>query len=215
MSELETVSGVAPSRYPTRAVRRAEDLGREASPHPSRSTAPPTHMPAFAAVLSSTLRRARPLAKAASFIRNRPPGRPHRSRSAWYLHPHVDVGRCSGPDTLADQRGKDGRNVAVTALRKRLAFVQGLIQRMDVQPNPGKARHVRQGEAGPPCGMANAANDASAPDNVDSAAPQPSSSTNALPRTTLRDDVEDVPVLWMTATRRALAGATSPFLTDL
>ena len=35
--------------------------------------------------------------------------------------------------TLTEQRGKDGRNVAVTALRKRLALVQGLIQRCNVQ----------------------------------------------------------------------------------
>jgi hypothetical protein len=41
--------------------------------------------------------------------------------------------------TLADQRGKDGRNVALTALRKRLAFVQRLIQRSDVQANPRTA----------------------------------------------------------------------------
>ena len=33
--------------------------------------------------------------------------------------------------TLAEQRGKDGRNVAVRALRKRLAFVQHLIKRCD------------------------------------------------------------------------------------
>jgi hypothetical protein len=38
--------------------------------------------------------------------------------------------------TLADHRGKDGRNVAVTALRKRLAFVRGPIQRSDAQVNP-------------------------------------------------------------------------------
>src|SRR5438477_739907 len=41
--------------------------------------------------------------------------------------------------TLAEHRGKDGRNVAVTALRKRLAFVQGLIQRSHVQPDPPAA----------------------------------------------------------------------------
>lgn len=35
--------------------------------------------------------------------------------------------------TLAEHPSKDGRNVAVTALRKRLAFVQGLIQRRNVQ----------------------------------------------------------------------------------
>jgi hypothetical protein len=35
--------------------------------------------------------------------------------------------------TLAEQPGKDGRNVALTALRKRLAFVQGLIQRCNAQ----------------------------------------------------------------------------------
>jgi len=38
--------------------------------------------------------------------------------------------------TLAEQHGKDGRNVALTALRKRLAFVQGLIQRCNVQNDP-------------------------------------------------------------------------------
>jgi integrase len=38
--------------------------------------------------------------------------------------------------TLAEQRGKDGRNAAVSALRKRLAFVQALIQRGNVQPDP-------------------------------------------------------------------------------
>jgi hypothetical protein len=38
--------------------------------------------------------------------------------------------------TLAEQHGKDGRNVAMTALRKRLAFVQALIQRCNVQNNP-------------------------------------------------------------------------------
>ena len=38
--------------------------------------------------------------------------------------------------TLAEHRRKDGRNVAATALRKRLAFVQGLIQRCNVQLNP-------------------------------------------------------------------------------
>ena len=41
--------------------------------------------------------------------------------------------------TLADQRGKDGRNVAVTALRKRLAFVQELVQRSDIHANPATA----------------------------------------------------------------------------
>jgi hypothetical protein len=35
--------------------------------------------------------------------------------------------------TLAEQHGKDGRNVAVTALRKRLGFVQGLIQQCNVR----------------------------------------------------------------------------------
>jgi hypothetical protein len=35
--------------------------------------------------------------------------------------------------TLAEQRGKDGRNAALTALRKRLAFVQHLMQRCNVQ----------------------------------------------------------------------------------
>jgi hypothetical protein len=34
--------------------------------------------------------------------------------------------------TLAEHRGKDGRNVALMALRKRLAFVQGLIQQCNV-----------------------------------------------------------------------------------
>ena len=38
--------------------------------------------------------------------------------------------------TLAEQPGQDGRNVAATALRKRLALVQGLIQRCNVQPDP-------------------------------------------------------------------------------
>jgi hypothetical protein len=38
--------------------------------------------------------------------------------------------------TLGEQRGKDGRNVAVTALRKRLAFVQALIQRCNLQLDP-------------------------------------------------------------------------------
>jgi hypothetical protein len=41
--------------------------------------------------------------------------------------------------TLAEQRRKDGRNVAVTALRKRLAFVQGLIQRCTVPLDPPDA----------------------------------------------------------------------------
>jgi hypothetical protein len=38
--------------------------------------------------------------------------------------------------TLTEQRGKDGRNVAVTAVRKRLAFVQSLIQRCEAQLHP-------------------------------------------------------------------------------
>jgi hypothetical protein len=38
--------------------------------------------------------------------------------------------------TLAEHRGKDGRNVAATALRKRLVLVQGLIRRCNVQPDP-------------------------------------------------------------------------------
>jgi hypothetical protein len=38
--------------------------------------------------------------------------------------------------TLTDHSGKDGRNVAVTALRKRLAFVQGLLRRCDMQLAP-------------------------------------------------------------------------------
>jgi hypothetical protein len=38
--------------------------------------------------------------------------------------------------TLAEHRIKDGRNVAATALRKRLAFVQGLIQRCNMQLDP-------------------------------------------------------------------------------
>jgi len=38
--------------------------------------------------------------------------------------------------TLTEQRGKDHRNVAVTALRNRLAFVQELIQRCNVQTDP-------------------------------------------------------------------------------
>src|SRR5207302_525288 len=41
--------------------------------------------------------------------------------------------------TLAEHRGKDGRNVAVSALRKRLAFVQALIQQCSVQPDPPSA----------------------------------------------------------------------------
>jgi len=41
--------------------------------------------------------------------------------------------------TLAEQGTKDGRNVAVTALRKRLAFVQGLIQWCTVHPDPPAA----------------------------------------------------------------------------
>ena len=47
--------------------------------------------------------------------------------------------------TLAEQRGKDGRNVAVTALRKRLAFVQGLIQRCNVQLDPPDAATLGPG----------------------------------------------------------------------
>jgi hypothetical protein len=38
--------------------------------------------------------------------------------------------------TLAEQRSKDDRNVAVTALRKRLTFVQALIQHCNVQLDP-------------------------------------------------------------------------------
>jgi hypothetical protein len=38
--------------------------------------------------------------------------------------------------TLEELRDKDGRNVAVTALRKRLAFVQGLIHRCNVRLDP-------------------------------------------------------------------------------
>src|SRR6266581_7549564 len=38
--------------------------------------------------------------------------------------------------TLAEHRSKDGRNAASTALRKRLAFVQGLIQRCNVPLDP-------------------------------------------------------------------------------
>jgi hypothetical protein len=41
--------------------------------------------------------------------------------------------------TLAEERGKDGRNVAVTALRKRLAFVQRLIQRCNGRLDPPDA----------------------------------------------------------------------------
>jgi hypothetical protein len=37
--------------------------------------------------------------------------------------------------TLAEQRTKDGRNVAVIALRKRLVFVQHLIQRCKADPD--------------------------------------------------------------------------------
>jgi hypothetical protein len=38
--------------------------------------------------------------------------------------------------TLAEHRNKDGRNVAATALRARLAFVQGLIQQCNLQLDP-------------------------------------------------------------------------------
>ena len=38
--------------------------------------------------------------------------------------------------TLTEQRNKDGRNVAATALRKRLAFVQDLVKRCTVQTGP-------------------------------------------------------------------------------
>jgi len=41
--------------------------------------------------------------------------------------------------TLREHRGKDGRNVAVTALCKRLAFVQALIQRCNRQVDPPDA----------------------------------------------------------------------------
>jgi hypothetical protein len=48
--------------------------------------------------------------------------------------------------TLAEQPGKDGRNVAATALRKRLALVQGLIQRCNVQLGPpGRPSGPRSG----------------------------------------------------------------------
>jgi hypothetical protein len=47
--------------------------------------------------------------------------------------------------TLAEQRGKDGRNVAVTALRKRLAFVQRLIQRCTAQLDPPDAATLGPG----------------------------------------------------------------------
>ena len=47
--------------------------------------------------------------------------------------------------TLAEQHGKDGRNVAVTALRKRLAFVQGLIQRCSVPLDPPDAATLGPG----------------------------------------------------------------------
>jgi len=51
--------------------------------------------------------------------------------------------------TLAEQHGKDGRNVAVTAPRKRLGFVQALIQSCRVPldppdaatPGPGSGTH--------------------------------------------------------------------------
>jgi hypothetical protein len=38
--------------------------------------------------------------------------------------------------TLSEQRSKDGRNVAVTALRKRLGFVHGLIKQCNLQLDP-------------------------------------------------------------------------------
>jgi hypothetical protein len=47
--------------------------------------------------------------------------------------------------TLGEQRGKDGRNVAVTALRKRLAFVRGLIQRCHVPLDPPDATTLGPG----------------------------------------------------------------------
>src|SRR6266568_2665388 len=47
--------------------------------------------------------------------------------------------------TLAEQAGKDGRNVAVTALRKRLGFVQGLIQQCNVQLDPPGAATLDPG----------------------------------------------------------------------
>jgi len=47
--------------------------------------------------------------------------------------------------TLAEQPGKDGRNVAVTALRKRLGFVQGLIQQCNVQLDPPDAATLDPG----------------------------------------------------------------------
>jgi hypothetical protein len=47
--------------------------------------------------------------------------------------------------TLAEQPGKDGRNVAVTALRKRLGFVQGLIQQCNVQLDPPDAAALDPG----------------------------------------------------------------------
>ena len=47
--------------------------------------------------------------------------------------------------TLAEQHGKDGRNVAVTALRKRLGFVQGLIQQCNMQLDPPDAATLDPG----------------------------------------------------------------------
>lgn len=52
--------------------------------------------------------------------------------------------------TLAKHRHKDGRNVAVSALRKRLAFVQALIQRCNVQPDPPAATLLGAGSGAHP-----------------------------------------------------------------
>jgi len=47
--------------------------------------------------------------------------------------------------TLAEQRSRDSRNVAVTALRKCLAFVQDLVQRCKVQLDASGAATLRGG----------------------------------------------------------------------
>jgi hypothetical protein len=48
--------------------------------------------------------------------------------------------------TLSDQRSKDGRNVAVVALRKRLAFVQDLIEQCtNTRPVAEEASHSDPG----------------------------------------------------------------------
>jgi integrase len=52
--------------------------------------------------------------------------------------------------TLAEQSSKDGRNVAVSALRKRLAFVQALIQHCNVQPEPPASTILEAGSGAHP-----------------------------------------------------------------